>query len=407
MNNIQNLIKKQISEHVSQIRFYRQLALNDYTSSKSLINYMDASSASQTFFSTLNEETLAFKYDTELGRICNALGNSSFSFDEKVLNFLEYIRLCGMYENLSRNKFFLHGMLEDLSKTGINIALLGKGVCSSQANFLRDLLLKSGENANSNKLYFFDKNGNVEDTHFVTYVFSKRQDSLLFLDPTWYNGTLKSISGSFDSACRIDDTNAPLSLLDVNQEQILSARNTVLDYLINRFGIQDISRQLGIANATDLDKQIRMLAFMERNLAPATESLSCRSVVLYNREIECGKLLEMFYRANNIPYLLNCSGDKSESSYTTSINGLSCALIPCKAFSCEKNENTLSEKLHSFRNEDGKLQFLSNTSAIKKKQLAIFIRRARALANSVVIPDENLTSTRRSFKSSFYDNIEI
>lgn len=38
-----------------------------------------------------------------------------------------------------------------ISQSGINIALLGKGVCASQARFLRDLLLTSGEEAITKK----------------------------------------------------------------------------------------------------------------------------------------------------------------------------------------------------------------------------------------------------------------
>lgn len=76
-----------------------------------------------------------------------------------------------------------------------------------------------------------------------------------------------------------------------------------------------------------------MLTFMEKHLSPASGSLNCRSVVLGDREIECGKLLELFYKANNIPYILKCSGDKYNSAYITTIDGMESTIYPKVAFS--------------------------------------------------------------------------
>lgn len=94
-----------------------------------------------------------------------------------------------------------------------------------------------------------------------------------------------------------------------------------------------------------------MLTFMEKHLSPASGSLNCRSVVLGDREIECGKLLELFYKANNIPYILKCSGDKYNSAYITTIDGMESTIYPKVAFFSDRNNNSLSRKLHFAKNK--------------------------------------------------------
>lgn len=349
MNNEQKqVIRKEIEEHVAQISSYKETAKRDSDMSgiKRLLQYMESSTASKNFFDNVDVDDLMAKYEEELIRVSKALGNSTFPSKQKMLNFLEYIRINGMYENIDMRNFFMSQTVAAISQSGINIALLGKGVCASQARFLRDLLLTSGEEAITKKVYFIDEDGIIEDQHLVTYACSSNNGTNFFLDPTWYNGTINSLEGSFNSADISEQHRSLLSILDVTQEEIESARNKVQEYLIERFQIKDISTQLGIDKASDLDKQIRMLTFMEKHLSPASESLNCRSVVLGDREIECGKLLELFYKANNIPYILKCSGDKYNSAYITTIDGMESTIYPKVAFFSDRNNNPLSRKLH-------------------------------------------------------------
>ena len=303
MNDEQKqVIRKEIEKHIEEILSDREMAKgeSDMFGTKRLLRYMESSTASKSFFDNTDVDDLMSKYEEELIRVSEALGNSTFSSKQKMLNFLEYIRMSGMYENIDMRKFLMPQTVSAISQSGINVALLGKGVCASQASFLRDLLITSGEDAITRKVYFIDEDGMIEDQHLVTYACSSKDGANFFLDPTWYNGTINSLEGSFNSADIPEQHRSLLSMLDVTQEEIESARDTVQEYLIDRFQIKDISTQLGISEANDLDKQIRILAFMEKNLAPASEALNCRSVVLGNREIECGKLLELFYKANNI-----------------------------------------------------------------------------------------------------------
>lgn len=47
-----------------------------------------------------------------------------------------------------------------------------------------------------------------------------------------------------------------------------------------------------------------------KNLAPTNQELAIRSVVMGSHELEVGKLLELFYKANGIPY--ECSSRKTD-----------------------------------------------------------------------------------------------
>lgn len=409
MNNEQKqVIRKEIEEHVAQISSYKETAKRDSDMSgiKRLLQYMESSTASKNFFDNVDVDDLMAKYEEELIRVSKALGNSTFPSKQKMLNFLEYIRINGMYENIDMRNFFMPQTVAAISQSGINIALLGKGVCASQARFLRDLLLTSGEEAITKKVYFIDEDGIIEDQHLVTYACSSNNGTNFFLDPTWYNGTINSLEGSFNSADISEQHRSLLSILDVTQEEIESARNKVQEYLIERFQIKDISTQLGIDKASDLDKQIRMLTFMEKHLSPASGSLNCRSVVLGDREIECGKLLELFYKANNIPYILKCSGDKYNSAYITTIDGMESTIYPKVAFFSDRNNNPLSRKLHFAKNKKDENQYLWAFSDERRQQFMTSINKSRKIAATVIVPgqklDTNLTTNRQ-----FADTLKV
>lgn len=409
MNNEQKqVIRKEIEEHVAQISSYKETAKRDSDMSgiKRLLQYMESSTASKNFFDNVDVDDLMAKYEEELIRVSKALGNSTFPSKQKMLNFLEYIRINGMYENIDMRNFFIPQTVAAISQSGINIALLGKGVCASQARFLRDLLLTSGEEAITKKVYFIDEDGIIEDQHLVTYACSSNNGTNFFLDPTWYNGTINSLEGSFNSADISEQHRSLLSILDVTQEEIESARNKVQEYLIERFQIKDISTQLGIDKASDLDKQIRMLTFMEKHLSPASGSLNCRSVVLGDREIECGKLLELFYKANNIPYILKCSGDKYNSAYITTIDGMESTIYPKVAFFSDRNNNSLSRKLHFAKNKKDENQYLWAFSDERRQQFMTSINKSRKIAATVIVPgqklDTNLTTNRQ-----FADTLKV
>lgn len=388
-NNQRKTIRKEIVEQLETIENYRAMASMKMAGFDRIVNHMEASTASKDFFSITDVDKLLFMYEAEVDRVSGDIGNSNFTTKQKVLNFLEYIRLNGMYDNLDNKKFSFQNMVSLISQSGINIALLGKGVCASQSKFLRDLLNDIGENAMTGRVDFLDVDtGMSVDAHGITYLKST-DGQTWFLDPTWYNGTTRSVKGSLNSADLSEEKKKQLSSLNVTQEEIDEARNVVQGYLIKRFGIKEISEQLGLEQVGDLEKQIRILAFMERNLAPASEELNFRSVVLGKREIEVGKLLELFYKSNDIQYKLECDGDKSHTRYTTNIDGKECTIKPEEAFNKVKNNGkALSRCLHWTKNEHGESKYLWSFSKEQEEEMLNLIRNSRKIAESVIIPEE-------------------
>lgn len=111
MNNEQKqVIRKEIEEHVAQISSYKETAkrASDMSGIKRLLQYMESSTASKNFFDNVDVDDLMAKYEEELIRVSKALGNSTFPSKQKMLNFLEYIRINGMYENIDMRNFLCH-----------------------------------------------------------------------------------------------------------------------------------------------------------------------------------------------------------------------------------------------------------------------------------------------------------
>lgn len=377
--------------HIANIRTLRGVSglLGQYCPMdvEKYINYMDASSASKAFFSAEPKE-LVEKYFEEIESVSSYLGDESYSQKQKILNFMEYIRISGMYENLSSGSVQNQQVYPSISQSGLSIAILGKGVCTSQAEFLSHLLIASDMEAYHYQVQFHDKEtGKYIDSHEVVTA-EVLDTGNFFLDPTFYNGSLESLRGSFDMADFTEERRNTLSILDVTEQEIEEARETAQNYLIKRYGIKEISQQLGLESCGDLEKQMRILTFMEKNLAPTNQELAIRSVVMGSHELEVGKLLELFYKANGIPYKMQFDEGKQNTIYTTMIDGVECSIFPRNAFS--KTKSDLSTKLHFTKDDDGNLKYLWAFSNEKKAEMAAMIRKGREIAEEVKIPQETL-----------------
>lgn len=346
-------------------------------------SYMNASSASRAFFNATSKELIE-KYFQEIESVSSCLGNSSYSPKQIILNFMEYIRMSGMYENFPENSEEFPNVTQ-LSQTGLNIAILGKGVCSSQAEFLNHLLIASDMQSYNYGVMLYDKeNGNFSGSHAVVTV-EVSDDDNIFLDPTLYDGSIESLEGSFDSADLTEERRNTLSILDATEQEIEEARENAQNYLIRRYGIEEISQQLGLESCSDLEKQIRILTFMEKNLAPTNQELSIRSVVMGSHELEVGKLLELFYKANEIPYEFQPYGDsKSEIMYSTTIDGIEYCIAFENAFD-SVDSNLSIDYLYLTIDGEGNLALLSEE---KVDEMRPMIHEGRKIADRVKIPQE-------------------
>ena len=132
-------------------------------------------------FSITDIDVLYNKYLDKIKKISNELCNDNFSYSEKILNLLEYIRMKGMYENHSDRESNI------LSQSGLNIALLNKGVCASQSAFMSDVLEYSGIESERFDSKYADEENNVYGGHGIVMAESEEDKTILWIDPTWYN----------------------------------------------------------------------------------------------------------------------------------------------------------------------------------------------------------------------------
>lgn len=353
-----NTIKKELAWHVQQISVFKWRYKHANSNVDTLLNYFEISEASKKFFNIDQVEELQNLYLQEVTDIANIFGSSNFSSKEKVLNFLEYIRANVLYDNINSRAFLFSDYSARISQSGASAALLGKGVCSSQAKFLRDLLIMSGEDAYAKDVSFL-RDGPVTGQHTVTFAKLSDVDSKILLDPTWYNGTLDSVSKSFVSPSLEIYDREELGTLDITLDDIFKARDFVSDFLIEKYGIKQASEELKIQDADSLEKQIRMLVFMEKHLVNPSTLLTYRNMALGERELSQNVALELFYKANNIPFKLDCSGEKSLTTYTTNIDGKMTSIAPLLSFSQDSmDENRLTDKFHYIKDSNGEEQYL-------------------------------------------------
>ena len=333
---LEQLLQNDVKSHRDLV--YR---INNTDKYKFLLNYIKATPYSRSFFENANTDYMYAKLKKELQDVVYTLGDEHFSLEEKVLNFLEYIRLNGMYESVGEKA-------AALSQDAINIALLGKGVCNSQSRFLELLLIASNEEANILRIRGLEESQDVSSEHQVTVVkFDK--DKFYFLDPTVYNGKLSSIH------YKLSDENfyngKPNELYDfyASEEKINESRKTVYKYLIERYNIKGISEQLHMEDLTDLEKQATIITYLESILVPTTEKVNFRSILLDGKEIEVSKALELFFYANDIEFAPIFGKPKYNCMFLVKIDDKEAVINPLTLFSKEENKDTISKKWIAIR----------------------------------------------------------
>lgn len=309
-------------------------------------DYMITSKAGNNFFSLFEYKSeeekekkclyLKQQYQKECINIIENLGNNTYADEQIILNYLEYIRLCGMYENYSLSNYelenkdvdkdYLHAkrlLYSWISQCRYNIALFGKGVCYSQAKFLSDLLANSNlSKAEYQMVYTFDTTAGMQ-SHEVCGM-EKANSSLsdddycvIALDPTIYNGTIKSIKTGFLHGFPKHDV---IQEIDFNDEDILKARKNVLDYCSKKYDMQNLLIELGINNELSDDEKLHLiLEYLENNVVSIEYYISACSVEYQNREFEIGKLFELLCYSAGLEYEMVGNGKRSNTVYNVKI----------------------------------------------------------------------------------------
>lgn len=264
-----------------------------------------------------NIESLISEFILELNDIISNLGNDNYSDEEKILNYLEYIRLCGMYENIANfdeyKDMFGNSIVSKISQTPLNIILLGKGVCASQAKALEYLI-------NFSNIDEFDKCSEFSiiiggEMHSIVgaEIIKNEPETLTTFDPTTYLGTLESLQYGFNHSkiqCAISN-----EYFKVDENQIKKSRETVLKYLVNKYDIKNLLSQIkGFENASVSSKVNLIENYIMKNTV-VDNLLEFGSICLKDKEIENGKMFEIMCFAAGIPVDFICKDKKSETVY--------------------------------------------------------------------------------------------
>lgn len=241
---------------------------------------------------------------------------------EKMICTMEYLRLMVTYEfvcqkgeeQMERIPSHTH----TFSGSGLNAALTGRGICQSQASFCRDIL---------NRLSI--------DARFLSLSEINHADVLVegqgVLDPTNYTGTIESLAGGHLFKRADLEKYSDFSWID--KEVFKKATNKMQQTLIRYLEIDIISEQLGLSNLDDTDKQFVIWCFIAKHITPLDKPENSYTVRLKDHEIEITNVLELFYKANNIPIerSKNTVGRFQNETYTifdTIIDGEPMAIVP-------------------------------------------------------------------------------
>lgn len=259
---------------------------------------------------------------------------------KNILNTLEYIRFMSTYENIEESKIIQ--TIVNLSQSSISSVFLGKGVCASQARQMRDILPMESRVECVN---FYSEEEDLEDliieSHDVVIGIVDGEEK--YLDPTWYNGTAKSLKGSNG---KVEHGKQSYKSFEATQEEIDESKMEVAMKLIEELGIDEISKELQLEGMDDIKKQCAIFTYIERGIDTKDCELTHLTTKINGRNIEVGKAIELFFIDNDIQYsLLPSTGDKLNSMLKVSVNGKETVLTPKEMYNLSTGR--LTQKLHS------------------------------------------------------------
>ena len=220
--SLKDIIQGEIREHLD-FKFRREQGM--FPDLESYINY---SEISKDFYSNFNSEELSNLYRKQINDIADSCKN--LSIKRKVLYLLEIIRLSAMYENIGEKGSIL-------SQAGINAAITGKGVCTSQAKYFRNLLLGCNIEAQTLRLHH-----SYEVPEHETVITRISSNETTILDPTYYNGN-PSLIPQFVKEEKYVQSNISefnISALNVTEEEVENVRKMARDFILRYYGINEI-----------------------------------------------------------------------------------------------------------------------------------------------------------------------
>lgn len=282
------------------------------------MNCSEPSSAFYSFFDLKDEKdfhdlgSLLSLYARNLSDVISNLGNEHFTGREKILNFLEFMRLTCCDENYQINDadFVDVSLLPELSYGRLNAALLGKGVCSSQSKFLKDLLIYSDALPFSkiNTVTIFDADG----LHDIVAINSEDASHAITLDPKNYVGSVGSVKRGFDCKKLWLGEEFEGKGFRVTRKDIMKARKNALDYCTRKYGI-DALAQHDFMGANDAEKVEKIKRFIASYTTNCEHPLNFDTISVKGHEFEVSKFFEMACYACGVDYSIEVPAKENRS----------------------------------------------------------------------------------------------
>ncbi len=254
------------------------------------LNYANATLENRQVFSATDYDETVMLYQNAVEKASDLISSCAHDDLEKVICTMEYMRLMVTYEFVcevgEENRDELPNHAHTFSGSGLNAAIMGRGICQSQAAFCRDVLNNLGIDARKLGLTTIDHADVLVEEQGV-------------LDPTNYVGTIDSLAGGhlFKKA-RLENY-SDFSWID--QTVFNNATNRMQQALIRYLEVDTISEQLGLSTLNITEKQFVIWCFLAKHIALYDKPENSYTIGLRNHEIEITNLLELFYKANYIP----------------------------------------------------------------------------------------------------------
>lgn len=326
------LLSSDVLELESEYKHLSEVVRSVKKNSKDILDYLNSSEWSSTFFSffdssepSLDFERLTRLYNQNLNDVVKNLGNDTFTDREKIFNFLEYLRLTCCTENYQINEsdFADVSLIPELSYGRMNAALLGKGVCSAQSKFLKDLITYS------NALPYGQVNTQTifcpKGLHDIVVLNCEDENRAITLDPQNYVGSVSSVKRGFDCKKLLLDDSFEGKGFRTTKKDLLKARDTVLNYCVKKYGIDKLAEREFYGNNA-AEKLQKIESFIASYATNCGDTLNFDTISVRRHEFEVGKFFEMACYACNIPYKLEVPAKEDRSCTVIFLPTLNCKI---------------------------------------------------------------------------------
>ena len=333
-------------------------------------------------YSRTDLKKMVEEYAEKLAEIKTVFFSDGLSERDNIAQTLEYIRFMAAYDNVT--KIGDRRLGSSLSQSAISLVILGKGVCGAQGKFFAHLL-----DAEAHCINVTIRNETGVHGHGVV-ITQLSDEKIICVDPTNYNGTTQSANAereNIDSLSTNDRNHFGKTVtsaeefepLNLTEEEIERARKSVSDKLIIELKINEISKQLITSEMTDIEKHFAIFNFVEKIINVEDFPVDFATAILNGTCFEAGKLIELFFIANNIDYRIVCKGDKQNTQYYIKLNDEEVWIFPKAMYSMTISPTTGTRLTGYFHiDNDTKHVYNRTPDTLKEAQDAFTLGRIKA-----------------------------